>query len=144
MSESFTKDLGTRVHKLACLMGRAAEQRLRAAGNLTFAQFRILIAVLHGAKLNQRTIAQYHGLTEAAVSRMLATLQRQRLVRLVQDPANRRTNRLTLTPHGKRIAEDASRILEGLFTHSFRRVSPTQRHSFLLTLDTLITGLTAT
>lgn len=143
MPTTFAKDIGVRVHKLACLMGRAAEQRLRVAGDLTFAQFRILIALLHGAKLNQRTIAQYHGLTEPAVSRMLATLQRHKLVHLAQDPTSRRTNQLTLTPQGKRIAEHAAHLLEGQFTKAFQKITTVQRHSLLKTLDILIQGLSA-
>lgn len=143
MAESFAKDLGMRVHKLTCLMGRAAERVLRSAGNLTFAQFRILIALRHGATLNQRTIAQYHGLTEAAVSRILTTMQRQKLVRLVRDPANRRTNQLTLTPQGKRTAESATHVLEKQFTKVYQRISPAQRRSLLSTLDILINGLLA-
>lgn len=142
MTETFTKEIGTRVHKLACLMGRAAEQRLRTVGSLTFAQFRILVAVLHGAKLNQRSIAAHHGITEAAVSRMLATLQRRKLVRLVPDPANRRTNQLTLTQQGVKLAEHAAKILEGQFTRAFRQVSAQERKRFLHILDSLISGLT--
>jgi DNA-binding MarR family transcriptional regulator len=143
MAQSFTRDIGTRVHKLACLMGRSAEQTLRTVGNLTFSQSRILMALLHGATLNQRTIAQYHGLTEAAVSRMLTTMQRQKLVRLVNDPTNRRTHQLTLTPRGKRVAEKATTMLENQFTKAFHGISLHQRNSFLATIDSLINGLAA-
>lgn len=141
MTHAFAKDVGTRVHKLACLMGRSAEQTLRTVGNLTFSQFRILVALLHGATLNQRTIAQYHGLTEAAVSRMLTTMQRQKLVQLVKDPANRRTHQLTLTPRGRRIAERAATKLESYFAKAFHGISASQRNSFLATIDSFIHSL---
>ncbi len=138
---SFTRDFGTNVHKLACLMGRTAERALAHSVALSFSQFRMLMALSSRPDLTQKRIAKYHGITEAAVSRQIEILRAKKLITAVENAMNRRERKLALTAHGVALVQRAQRALERTFTPLFTGLSAEQKLRLNAFLQTLVKAL---
>lgn len=135
------REIATRVHKLACLLGRTAEQALAKEIGLTFSQFRMLVALYKGHDLTQKRIAAFHGLTEAAVSRQIDTLRKHRYVQAVPHTTNRRERHLELTPKGRAFMSRAVKTLESTLAVPFAALSSDHTRKLNAYLDKLITSL---
>jgi len=138
------KDIGYKVHKLACLMGRAAEQALADDGGLTFSQFRMLMAVHRGRDLTQKRVARFHGLTEAAVSRQIEILREKKLLQTEENADNRRERKLTLTEKGTLLLAKARKTLESTFASPFAKLAAEEKRHLDTYLTTLIAALETT
>jgi DNA-binding MarR family transcriptional regulator len=138
---SFSRDIGTKVHKLACLMGRTAEHALMQTVNLSFSQFRMLMALHHGRDLTQKRIATFHGITEAAVSRQIEILKEKKLITAVENSQNRRERKLALTSRGIACMQKAQKTLERAFLKPFNRLSSDKKMQLNTLLQTLVGAL---
>lgn len=96
-------------------MNRLASHTLEKHTKLTFPQFRILAAIAKHQQLSQKKIAEFHGVTEAAISKMIDMLLKTKLIERKNNPKNRREKILTLLPAGLSVVSRSMRSLEGAF-----------------------------
>ncbi|MBI5466729.1 MAG: winged helix-turn-helix transcriptional regulator [Candidatus Kerfeldbacteria bacterium] len=127
-----------RLHKLTFLIDRIAEQALTEHSNITFGQFRLLMALQHHRALSQKKVANFHGLTEAAISRVVETLVKRKYIVRQANPTNRREHILMLTPVGERQAVRAMATLTKTFRKLFGVLTATENEHFNHTLERLL------
>ncbi len=120
---NLNRTIAIRVHKLNFLMDRLAEQTLREGTDLTFGQFRLLMALKRHGSLSQRSVAKFHGLTEAAVSRTIQDLVKRKLINRAVNPVSRREHLLGLTSNGEKALIKSQKVLDAAFTGLFNAVS---------------------
>ena len=84
--------------------------------NLTPMQFTILSSLKQWQGLSSAELSRRFGVTPQTMGEMVGNLERRALIARVQDPANRRALRLSLTASGEqqlRVCEAAMQALEG-------------------------------
>ncbi|MBI4092586.1 MAG: winged helix-turn-helix transcriptional regulator [Candidatus Kerfeldbacteria bacterium] len=136
--ENSTKDISIRLHKLTFLMDRLAEQTLREGADLTFAQYRMLMALQRFGAIPQNRLAAFHGLTAGAVSRKIEELVEQKLVARVQNPTNRREHILTMTKQGDARSAKAHRVLHATFAKLYGVLNQAEQEALRKTLTRLL------
>ena len=94
--------IGLLLAQTAKAVGRAFDDALAAAGGST-PVWLILLALKTRSIANQRTLAEAVGIQGATLTHHLDNLERDRLVRRVRDPDNRRIQRVELTEAGERL-----------------------------------------
>jgi DNA-binding MarR family transcriptional regulator len=112
--------LSYELHKLTARLDRAADAMLQRDAEISYSRFLALFAVRETGG-SQRELAQWLGLTEPSMSRMVGVLAAQKLliVSRVEGAGNRR--QLQLTDAGARLVEQCSRLLEGRFAELVQR-----------------------
>ncbi len=125
------------LHKAVFFMDRAADQVLREKLNLTFSQFRILLAVRKLGAITQQQAARFHSLTPAAVSRQVEILKQRGLLAVKQNSQNRRMHFLSLTFGGKKQISSAVLLLDKLFSKMYLVLSPKEKQGLEKALNKL-------
>ncbi len=69
-------------------------------------QFWVLVALQERADLSLRDLAERQRMDQPTTSRVVAALTRRKLVRIADDPEDRRRSRLRLTAAGRALASD--------------------------------------
>lgn len=104
---------------------RAIAEGLRPLG-LTHVQFVLLAGVWwlsrDGTKPSQREVADHAGVDVMMTSQVLRVLEARGLVRREPDPTDARAKRLSTTPEGAAISEQAIEIVEAT-DHAFFRAA---------------------
>jgi len=96
-----TNKITFNIHRASFLLDRIADRALQDKFALTYAQFRILMAIDSKKNLSQKDIASFWEVSEAAVSRQLENLKGKALIACQEDRQNRRKNVLALTQKGR-------------------------------------------
>lgn len=138
-AQSPSKEVGIKVHKLACLLDRLAADTLSEKIGLTFSQFRILMVLKRHGEFSQKKIATFHGLTEAAISRQIDILLKKGLLERSENKENRREHILKLTSQGRQFGERAAAALENRFDAIFSKLPEKEREGFHQGLEMLLT-----
>lgn len=90
------------------------DQRLRTIGH-NAARMEALATIAHSPpESTQRDIANRIGIERATITRMLDSLESDGLVERLADPADRRTNRIRLTPAGEVALQEIQVIVKDL------------------------------
>lgn len=126
------------IHKLVFLTDKIGDNLLQNRLQLTFSQFRILMAVEKTDDVCQRDIARYWDMTEAAVSRQIAILITKKFIARKENKKNRREYILTLTKQGTSQLEKACRILDIHFEAIYGVVTQIERKVLLESFDKLL------
>ena len=100
------------------------------------------IAVASGG-LSQRDIGRILCLDKAHVVRLVDQVVAMGLVNRTRDPRDGRVWLIRATPRGATIAEEAGRALDEAFGRLLRRLSETERHAAMTTLQRLAFDLEA-
>ncbi|MEK7570371.1 MAG: MarR family transcriptional regulator [Patescibacteria group bacterium] len=137
------RDIGIKIHKISCLMGRTAEHALARTVQLSFSEFRMLMALHHGRDLTQKRVAAYHGITEAAVSRQIELLKTRKLITAIENVKNRRERKLALTARGAALLPKAQKALERVFLKPFNSLATEKKTQLNNLLQTLADALEA-
>src|SRR5882762_5560619 len=106
-----TAKLSYLLQHLAAVMGRQSEQILQEQLGIGLSQFKILMVLEWNPRVQQRTIADSLGQTEASISRQVKLLKTKGLLVTRQDPQNRRKHITMPTTLGMQITEAASNIM---------------------------------
>ena len=106
-------DLGRALHTLTARLDRAADRILRAEQHVSYRRFLVLFMVGELGAPNQRTLAEWLGVTEPSVSRMIGALARTGLLDAAPDSAGGNQRRLSLTPDGKKLVRRCREVLAG-------------------------------
>ncbi|PTL71236.1 hypothetical protein C1I63_18525 [Rathayibacter caricis DSM 15933] len=99
------------LHEIVGLLDRSAAAILKRENGLSYRQYYVLSAIATLTQTTQRELAEHIGHSDAAVSRMIATLANAGLVTVAVDPDHRRRNLVELTPEGVVTEQQAGRLL---------------------------------
>jgi DNA-binding MarR family transcriptional regulator len=94
------------VQRAARALARRFDDALRPAG-LTNGQFSLLMSLNRPEPPGIAAVASLLGMDRTTLTAALKPLQRRRLVRVTQDPADRRGRMMTLTSKGRRLLRTA-------------------------------------
>lgn len=106
-----TNQLNYLVQHLASVMGKQTDQLLQEQLGIGLSQYRILTALEWNPRVQQKTIADNLGQTEASVSRQVSLLARKGLLIIKNDINNRRKHVIIATPMGMQLTEAATAII---------------------------------
>jgi len=123
------------VQRAARVVGRRYDQALRPL-DLTIGQFSILMFLSRPQPFGMAELAEALGMDRTTLTAALKPLQRRRLLRLDQDPEDRRARRITLTQAGRTLIAEATPVWEQAQAELSRAVPGTD-------LDRLRSDLTA-
>jgi DNA-binding MarR family transcriptional regulator len=112
------------IFAMANFMEREADTMLSQKFSLSFTQFMILMHLHKNEKLNQRELARCIGVTEAAVSRQIESLTQDKLLKVMDDPEDRRRKKLTITKKGDKTLIKCIALVEDMSTELFQVLSP--------------------
>src|SRR5882762_11236561 len=111
-----TAKLSYLLQHLAAVMGRQSEQILQEQLGIGLSQFKILMVLEWNPRVQQRSIADSLGQTEASISRQIKLLKAKKLLVTKPDPQNRRRHITAPTPLGMQVTEAASDLLRRSLT----------------------------
>ena len=117
-------------------------RHLRRFG-LTVAQFDVLAQVGSAEGLSQQDLAERLLVTKGNVCGLIDRLERAGLVVRQADRADRRVNRLALTPAGRRLYAETIPAQEALIADIFAALPPAEQHVLLGLLRTVDHALSA-
>jgi len=135
------KAIVMKLHKLTFLLDKLSAIQLQKKADLSFPQFLMLMAIRRRPNLSQREIAEFHGVTEAAVSRQIELLMKRQFVARHQDRDNRRRHVLSLTSAGERKLDRANVMLDRTFDQLFDTLGEKGKETFIATLQRVLETL---
>ena len=118
---------GAQMQHLVALTSRDMDQMLLEQLGIGLAQYKIMSTIHDHPHVQQRTIADTLGQTEASVSRQIKLLAEKALLHAEQNPTNKREHITDLTPNGVQIVDAAERVLGGYQTKFFAGLSDKQQ-----------------
>ena len=133
-----SREITFTLHKLVFLMDKIGDQSLQKNVNITFSQFRILLAINHKENLSQRDIAEFWDMTQAAVSRQVEILIKKKLVTRKDNKDNRREHVLNLTVEGENLLTKASVALDTEYHSVYKVISEEEQSIMSRNLDKLL------
>jgi DNA-binding MarR family transcriptional regulator len=122
------------IHHLAAVTGKQSDQLLNEQLGIGLSQYKILMVLEWNPRVQQQSIANSLGQTEASVSRQIKLLKTKGLLFSQPDPRNRRKHITAPTPRGMQITEAASNIMRLSLGPEFSRMGEDQ-------MLQLVTGL---
>ncbi len=131
------------IHKTHFLIHKRLEQKLEKAKSITFSQFIIFVGLNCASSQtpSQVEIAEFLNMTEATMSRHIASLARSGyLVRKI-DPTNKRRYTLTTTARGKKAFEKTQKIVEKELDFIFAVIPTKDRAVISRTFEKVLTQL---
>lgn len=144
MSENFSDKIAYKIHKAVFVMDKLADSSLSYQTGLTLSQYLILMNIVQNPGSNQLEIAQFHELTQAAVSRHVEVLKVKDLIQIKKNEANKRENLLYPTLLGREVYEEASQILEEEFGNLYGCMSTEEKEDLEKSLDKLLSSICGT
>lgn len=134
---SSTYNTGYLLHHLAFVLGRQSDQILQERLGLGFSQYKILMILERHPHVQQKTIADKLGQTEASISRQIKLLMEDGLLTTAKRAENRREHITTLTPKGERYTLEAMEILNNYHAPMFEKLTPKQQSGLMEALQIL-------
>jgi DNA-binding MarR family transcriptional regulator len=114
-----TNNLSYLVQHLSAVLGKQADQVLQEQLGIGLSQYKILMVLEWNPRVQQRSIADSLGQTEASISRQIKLLKGKGLLVTRQDPQNRRRHTTMPTTLGMQVTEAASNIMRRNFGPEF-------------------------
>src|ERR1700752_4342498 len=102
-----TNNLSYLIRHVSAVISKQSDQVLQEQLGIGLSQFKILMVLEWNPRVQQRTIADSLGQTEASISRQVKLLIGKGLLVSRADPRNRRKHITTPTPLGMQITEAA-------------------------------------
>lgn len=121
-----TNNLSYLLHHLASVHGKQSDQVLQEQLGIGLSQYKILLVLEWNPRVQQRSIADNLGQTEASISRQIKLLKTKGLLATKIDPGNRRKHITAPTPLGMQITEAASNIMRRSFGPEFAALGEDQ------------------
>lgn len=115
------------IQHLAAVMGRQSDQVLQEQLGIGLSQYKILMVLEWNPRIQQKSIADSLGQTEASISRQIKLLTKKGLLVARPDPQNRRKHITAPTPLGMQVTEAAANLLRRNFTPDFSHLGEDQQ-----------------
>ena len=138
---TYSQEITYTLHKLVFLMDKLGDQSLQKKVNLTFSQFRILMAVGYKENISQRDIADFWDMTQAAVSRQVEILIKKKLVSKKDNKENRREHMLNLTQQGEQLLVKATGVLDNTYQTIYSVIPQSEQGKMSQNLDKLLQAI---
>ena len=104
---------GHLISRLARMMGRIGESRLRRLG-FGIGQLPVLVMLKNGGALSQKELTRVAQIEQPSMAQMLARMERDGLIARIPDPADGRSSLIKLTELAlSRVPEARSILLQG-------------------------------
>ena len=114
------------IQHLAAVMGRQSDQHLQEQLGIGLSQYKILMVLEWNPRIQQKSIADSLGQTEASISRQIKLLTAKGLLLAKPDPQNRRKHITAPTTQGMQVTEAANDILRRSSTPDFANLGEDQ------------------
>lgn len=132
-----TNNLSYLVSHLAAVMNKQSEQVLQEQLGIGLSQYKILLVLEWNPRVQQKTIAESLGQTEASISRQIKLLTAKGFLISKPDPENRRRHITTPSPMGMQITEAAVAVLRRNFGPDFAAMGDDQLMQLIANLQRL-------
>lgn len=110
-----TNNLIYLIEHLSAVVGKQTEQALQEQLGIGLSQYKILMVLEWNPRIQQRSIAESLGQTEASISRQIKLLTKKGMLLAKPDPQNRRKHITAPTPLGMQVTEAATNIIRRNF-----------------------------
>ncbi len=121
-----TSNLNYLLQHLSAVMGKQSDQVLQEQLGIGYSQYKILMVLEWNPRVQQRSIAESLGQTEASISRQIKLLQNKGLLVTKPDSQNRRKHITAPTTLGMQLTEAATAILRRNLGPEFARMGDDQ------------------
>lgn len=137
MDSKAIDNLGYLLHHLAIVLDHQSDVLLQERLDISYSQFKILMALKWRSNVQQKQIAQKLGQTEASVSRQIKGLAEAGLLRITRSNNDRREHITVLTPKGEALVNKAMKALNDYHAPVFARLSFAQQLALQTMLETM-------
>jgi DNA-binding MarR family transcriptional regulator len=120
--------LGFLLSDVARMMRAAFDRKVRRIG-LTRAQWQVLSLLYHRPDVSQTELAELLEVERATAGRIIDRMERKGWVTRIADPADRRINRLRLTPEAHDIEEEMGRAATALLDEVMATLDEEEREA---------------
>jgi DNA-binding MarR family transcriptional regulator len=121
-----TNNLSYLMQHVSSVMSRQADQLLQEQLGIGYSQYKILMVLEWNPRVQQKTIAESLGQTEASISRQIKLLTKKGLLATKQDARNRRKHLTAPTPKGMQVTEAASGLMRRQLGPEFAQLGDDQ------------------
>jgi DNA-binding MarR family transcriptional regulator len=128
------------LHKLVFVLDKMADQALKEKIDLTFSQFKVLMAIDHQT-VSQSDIARHWQMSDPAVSRQIELLVNKKLIEQDINQENRRQNQLKLTATGKKVLQKAEATIESKYEETFGSLTQKEKSSMAESIEKILSHL---
>ena len=118
--------------------GAVLNDRAAPGHKVSLSQVFALHELDHETGLSQRELAERLGLEKSSVSRLVADLETDGLLKRERDPANRRLYRLEITEAGRRLHRQIAGVLHQRYDRWATEMTPAERNGLALGLPALL------
>ena len=132
-----TNNLAYLVEHLAAVIGKQSDQVLLEQLGIGLSQYKILMVLEWNPRVQQKTIADSLGQTEASISRQIKLLQSKGLLSARPDPQNRRKHITAPTTLGMQVTEAATAIMRRSFGPEYASLGEDQLMQLIAGLQNL-------
>jgi DNA-binding MarR family transcriptional regulator len=132
-----TNNLSYLLHHLAAVIGKQSDQILQEQLGIGLSQYKILMVLEWNPRIQQKSIAESLGQTEASISRQIKLLKKKGLLLSKPDPKNKRKHMSVPTPLGMQVTEAAADLLRRNFSGDYSALGDDQ----LMKLNSLLATL---
>jgi MarR family transcriptional regulator, organic hydroperoxide resistance regulator len=108
---------------------------------LTVEQFSVLAVLWYKDRINQGIISAHLGRDKTTIARVVSTMEKNKLIRRVRDPHDRRGKLIVLTSKGKSLQGETLRISAALYMKCLRSVDMDQLQSGLSVLAKMMRNM---
>lgn len=121
-----TNNLSYLVNHLAGVINKQSDQHLQEQLGIGVSQYKILMVLEWNPRVQQKSIADSLGQTEASISRQIKLLKGRGLLVTKSDPSNRRKHITAPTTLGMQVTEAATAIMRRSFGPDFASMGEDQ------------------
>ncbi len=119
------------VYRLSRLLRAQTEQALSFSGELSLVDWRIILGLFMRPSATQKELVEFVLMHQAQVSRSLAMLEDQGLIRSERSMQDKRARLFSLTPRGQEIYDQNSPTITEFCEAIDQCLSPTETKQFL-------------
>lgn len=129
-----TNNIGYLLQHLSGVLSKQSDQVLQERLGIGFSQFKILMVLQWNPHVQQRSIAEALGQTEASISRQIKLMHDRAWLQTTISPSNRREHITTPSAKGIRLTEEARSILNDFHQPMFSQLNEKQIEQLLESL----------
>lgn len=134
--------LGYQINHLARLFAASMRERLEVHGVVP-GQFAQLLALYEHDGLTQSELCRIVQIEQATMANTLNRMQRDGLIRKVQDPADGRRTLIELTPRARSLQDDLMGAARDINASATAGMSDAEVSALLATIETVMDNLTS-
>ena len=138
--EGFSESLGTQINLAARSMRIAMEKELASEG-VTPSQWMLLMALGEKDSQVQTELGRMVNLDNATITRCLDKLQEMDLIVRIQDENDRRAQKVSLTPKGRKVYRNWNNVGHKINQCASQKLSPADNKKLLESLTLIIENL---